>query len=126
MGEWFEVICRQWLRFYAQDRLPSVAKSVGKIWADDYDIDVAGELLDGRGVAGECKWRRDATGANVLRELQKRAAANTFYASRADSTVYAIFARSPVTAELRRLASASDSIVVLTSAELVGTKRRKR
>jgi len=31
MGEWFEVICRQWVRFYATERLPAVAQTVGKI-----------------------------------------------------------------------------------------------
>ena len=127
MGEWFEVICRQWVRFYAEERLPTVAQAVGKIWAGDYDIDVAGELLDGTGVAGECKWRRDATGANVLRELQGRVVDNPFYTSRnRPGIVYLIFSRSAMTTELRRNAADSKSIVVLGPAELIGARRRKR
>ncbi len=125
MGEWFEVICRQWIRFYSSERLPAVARTVGKIWASDYDIDVAGELLDGTGVAGECKWRQDATGANVLRELQTRVAANSFYAER-QRTMHLVFSRSPATTELRRISSESDSVVILGPSELIGARRRKR
>jgi uncharacterized protein len=126
MGEWFEVICRQWVRFYADERLPGVAKTVGKIWASDYDVDVAAELLDGTVVAGECKWRHGATGANVLRELQNHAAGNLFYADRRGKTVHLIFSRSPTTTELRRIAAESASVVMLGPAELIGARRRKR
>lgn len=126
MGEWFEVICRQWVRFYAGERLPAVAKTVGKIWASDYDIDVAGELLDGTAVAGECKWRRDATGINALTDLQGRVANNPFYANRRSGTVHLIFSRSPVTAELRRANSENMSVVTLSASELIGARRRKR
>jgi uncharacterized protein len=125
MGDWFEVICRQWVQFYADERLPAVARSVGKIWTGEYDIDVAADLLDDRRVAGECKWRRDATGANVLRELQSHSTANEFY-SRSRKTIHAIFSRSPPTPELRRLAAEDDSIVLLGPSELVGGRRRKR
>jgi AAA+ ATPase superfamily predicted ATPase len=126
MGEWFEVICRQWLRFYANERLPAVAQTVGKIWAGDYDVDVAGELLDGTVVAGECKWRRDVTGANVLRELQNHVAANPFYADRPGMTLHVILSRSPMTTQLRRLASESGSVVLLGPSELIGARRHPR
>ena len=126
MGEWFEVICRQWVRFYVGERLPVVAKTVGKIWASDYDIDVAGELLDGAAVAGECKWRRDATGVNVLRGLQERVANNPFYSNRRIGTVHLIFSRSPVTAELRRANHENTSVVTLSASELIEARRRKR
>ena len=125
MGEWFEAICRQWVRFYAKERLPTVARSVGKIWGGAYDIDVAGELLDGRGVAGECKWRRNATGANVLRELDERIAANSFYSGRSKEPIRVIFSRSSLTPELRKLAAADGSIVLVSIADLVGSRRRK-
>lgn len=126
MGEWFEVICRQWVRFYAGERLPAVAKTVGKIWASDYDIDVAGELLDGTAVAGECKWRRDATGVNALKDLRERVANNPFYANRRSGTVHLIFSRSPVTAELRRAHPENMSVVTLGASELIGACRRRR
>lgn len=125
MSEWFEVICRQWLRYYAKERLHSVARTVGKIWASDYDIDVAAELLDGTQVVGECKWRRDATGANALRELQERVAKSPFYDPLRTKPVYVIFSRSPITSELRRIGAEDDSVVTLTPAELIGVRRRK-
>ena len=126
MGEWFEVLCRQWLRFYADERLPAVAQNVGKIWAKDYDIDVAGELLDGSGVAGECKWRRDATGANVLRDLQLHVSASAFYSERSKKTHHVIFSRTPLTSELRRIATEDASVVLLGPSDLLGARRRKR
>jgi uncharacterized protein len=126
MGEWFEVICRQWVRFYAGERLPAVAQTVGKIWASDYDIDVAGELLDGSAVAGECKWRREATGVNALRELQARVANNLFYADRRNRTVYLIFSRSRVTRELRGANPENMSVRTLSASDLIGARRRKR
>lgn len=126
MGGWFEVICRQWVRFYADERLPSVARTVGKIWTRDYDIDVAAELLDGTGVAGECKWRRDATGVNALRELQSHIAANPFYAGRASTNLRLIFSLAAMTTELQRAAADDRSIVLLGPSELIGARRRKR
>jgi uncharacterized protein len=126
VSEWFEVICRQWLRFYAQERLPSVARTVGKIWAGDYDIDVAGELLDGSHIAGKCKWRREPMGAGVLRELQTRATASSFYSSSSGKRFYLLFSRSAAAAELRQLAAKDNSIVFLGPSELLGSRRRRR
>lgn len=125
MGEWFEVICRQWVRFHGEERLPSVAQEVGKIWAADYDIDIAARLLDGRTLAGECKWRRNPTGVEVLRELRRHAAANTFYAGGTEPVIHPIFFRSTPTAELRRLAAEDESIVLMGPADLVGSRRKK-
>jgi hypothetical protein len=99
---------------------------VGEIWASDYDIDVAGELLDGTALAGECKWRRDATGVNALRELRARVTNNAFYADRRSRTAYVIFSRSAVTAELRRSKAEDTSVLTLNAAELIGARRRKR
>jgi hypothetical protein len=58
MGGAFEEICREHARRYSQERLPAPAQVVGQIWGADYDIDVAGRLLDGSMLYGECKWRR--------------------------------------------------------------------
>jgi AAA+ ATPase superfamily predicted ATPase len=126
MGDWFEVICRQWARFYGAERLPAVVQDVGKIWTADYDIDIAGRLLNGRGLAGECKWRRASTGASDLSELRRRVAENAFYADRTGQAVHVVFSRSPATPELRRLAAADGSVVLLGPSDLVGARRKKR
>lgn len=123
---WFEAICQQWVRYYGSERLQSVAQEVGKIWSADYDVDVAAKLLDGRRLAGECKWRHEATNAAVLQKLRAAAAANSFYADDPASTLLLIFSRSPATAELRRLAAKDRKVLLLTPADLIGTQRRAR
>src|SRR6185295_11507136 len=92
MGERFEEICRAWVSLYGQERLGVPARTVGKIWAADYDVDVAGELLDGRRIAGECKWWKKPAGLNVHAELAREAARNSYFAGSAP--VALIFARS--------------------------------
>jgi len=110
MGERFEEICRAWLTLYGQERLGTPARTVGKIWAAAYDVDVAGELLDGRRIAGECKWWKKPAGLNVRDELEASAAANRYYADR--KPVRIIFARNGVTPELK--AAESPDLVLLT------------
>ena len=56
MGGIFEWICRDYARLFAREVLPTAAREVGQIWAKDYDIDVAGRLLDEASFSGECKW----------------------------------------------------------------------
>ena len=50
MGAVFEVICREYVRFHAQEILEYPARTVGRVWAAGYDLDVAGELLDGSSI----------------------------------------------------------------------------
>jgi len=40
-----------------------------RIWQTDYAIDVAGTLLDGSMLYGECKWWAGAVGEHVLDDL---------------------------------------------------------
>jgi hypothetical protein len=47
MGAAFEDICREHARRYSQERFPAPAQEIGRIWDADYDIDIAGKLLDG-------------------------------------------------------------------------------
>lgn len=126
VSHWFEVICRQWLRYYGQERLQAVARDVGKIWTGEYDIDVAGRLLDGRGVAGECKWTRQPPDTSTLRELRQHAAANSYYADDNGQSIYVIFSRSISGVELRRVAAADRTVVLLKPADLIGSRRRSR
>jgi AAA+ ATPase superfamily predicted ATPase len=114
MGERFEEICRAWLMLYGQEQLGVPARVVGKIWSRDYDIDVAGELLDGRRVAGECKWWKKPAGANVYADLARDAARNDYYAGA--EPIFFIFAKS-VTPELRE--SQSEEFHLLTPSDLL-------
>ena len=62
MGMGFEEICREHARSHSQERLPTPAQEIGQVWGPDYDIDVAGQLLDGSMLYGECKWSRNEVG----------------------------------------------------------------
>ncbi|MFL5384962.1 MAG: ATP-binding protein [Longimicrobiaceae bacterium] len=115
MGERFEEICRAWAALYAQERLGVPAREVGKIWSKDYDVDVAGELLDGRRFAGECKWWRKQAGMNVHADLARDAARNGYYAGQDPALL--IFARNGFTPELEQ--SRSDTLLLLTPADLL-------
>jgi hypothetical protein len=93
---------------------------VGQIWAGDYDIDVAGELLDGTALFGECKWWTEHVGANVLDHLMA-CAARTSYGRDAPARHYLLYARTGFTEEVRRRAAeASAALHLLTPRELLG------
>jgi len=117
MGNQFEDICRGWLALYGQERLGMAARRVGKIWAADYDIDVAGQLLDDRTVAGECKWWKYPAGFNVLADLKRDAAHAKYYAG--TEPVHVLFARSGFTPELRASVKDDPAVLLLTPDELV-------
>jgi len=125
MSYWFEVICRQWVRHYATERIRAVVQDVGKIWSSEYDIDVAGRLLDGSGLAGECKWRREPTGAAALRQLREPVAASAFYADKLAAVRYFIFSRSRATAELKQLIADTRLTYFLSPTDLIGTRRKR-
>ena len=74
MGNAFEEICRDHARKYSQERLPAPAQEIGQIWNAGDDIDIAGRLLDGSMLYGECKWTRDRIGEGILETLSKERA----------------------------------------------------
>lgn len=117
MGNQFEDICRGWLSLYGQERLGMAARSMGKIWAADYDIDVAGELLDNRRIAGECKWWKHPAGFNVLADLKRDAAQAKYYAG--TEPVHILFARNGYTPELRASVTDDPGVLLLTPDELI-------
>jgi AAA+ ATPase superfamily predicted ATPase len=118
MGERFEEICRSYVALHLQERTGAPAHTVGKIWAADYDIDVAGETLDGRRLAGECKWWQAAVGVNVLRELEDSAGKNRLYAD--DPPLYTIFARTAFTPGLKKEAAGRDDLELFLPRDLLG------
>jgi hypothetical protein len=46
MGGAFGEICREHARRFSQEYFTAPAQEIGRIWQADYDIDVAGRLLD--------------------------------------------------------------------------------
>src|SRR5580658_238148 len=119
MGDLFEWICREHARRYLPEILPVPARVIGQIWAADYDIDVAGSLLDGSVVFGECKWWKDPVGENILDRLVERAE-KTAYGRGEARRHYLLYARSGFTQDLSRRADRSPSIRLVSPDALLG------
>jgi uncharacterized protein len=113
MGGVFEEICREHARQYSQEHFPAPAQEIGRLWQADYDIDVAGRLLDGSMLYGECKWWGDLVGENVLDELIERAS-RAEYGRGNDKRQFVLYARTGFTAGLRRRAASQTGVVLHT------------
>jgi len=113
MGRAFEEICREHARRFSQESLSAPAQEIGRIWQADYDIDIAGRLLDGSMLYGECKWWRDFVGENVLDELMQRAS-RTDYGRDNHKRQFVLYARRGFTAGLRRRATTQPGIALHT------------
>jgi AAA+ ATPase superfamily predicted ATPase len=120
MGGMFEWICRDYTRMYGPEKLPLAAQEVGQIWAADYDIDVAGRMLDGTYFSGECKWRNTAVGQNVLEHLQEVTRGNSYYAERKEEPCFLLFSRSGFSEEVRGLGAEDPRILLIGLRDLLG------
>lgn len=119
MGDLFEWICREHARLYLQEHLSAPAQVVGQIWAANYDIDVAGKLLDGTAVYGECKWWKEPVGENVLDALLDRSR-QTAYGRDAPRREHLLYSRLGFTEGVQARAAADPSIHLFTPTELLG------
>jgi AAA+ ATPase superfamily predicted ATPase len=113
MGNAFEEICRGHARRHAQEVLPSPAREIGQIWSADYDIDVAGSLLDGSMLYGECKWRRGAVGPEVLTTLIERAK-RTEYGRGVEDRHFLLYARTGFNADVHERAKKNGRVALMT------------
>lgn len=119
MGGRFEEICRDWLRFYGRERLPSSAREVGRIWGADHEIDVAATLLNGEQAFGECKWWTGPLGINVLERLQETSVL-TRYRKGDGPPYHLLFSRRGFTRELEARARRDSRVVLLGPKQLLG------
>ena len=122
MGRVFEEICREHARQHSQDRFPASAQEIGRNWQPDYDIDIAGTLLDGSILYGECKGWNSLVGENVLDELMQRAS-QTAYGRGVDQRQFVLYARKGFTTALRRRAAAQPEIVLHTPQTMLRSAR---
>ncbi|HYR09591.1 MAG TPA: ATP-binding protein [Longimicrobium sp.] len=120
MGGMFEWICRDYARRYVNEVLPTAAQEVGQIWAADYDLDVAGRLLNGAAIAGECKWWGGPMGMNVLQRLRDTATRSS-YERDARERYLLLFSRSGFTAELKRERKRDPYLRLIGPAELLNS-----
>ncbi len=122
VGGAFEEICREHARQFAQEYFPAPAQEIGRIWQTDYDIDIAGRLLDGSMLYGECKWWRNPVGENVLDELIQRAS-RTEYGRGNSRRHFLLYARTGFTAALRGRAAQQSGIVLHTPRTMLRSRR---
>ena len=118
MGGAFEEICRGHARRHAQEALPSPAQEIGQIWSADYDIDVAGCLLDGSMLYGECKWRRGAIGADILATLIERAE-RTEYGRGVEDRHFILYARTGFKAGVHERGEEDGRVVLMTPSTML-------
>jgi AAA+ ATPase superfamily predicted ATPase len=119
MGGAFEEICREHARRHSQERLPAPAQEVGQIWGADYDIDVAGRLLDGSMLYGECKWRRGEVGEDVVNTLIRRAE-QTAYGRGEGRRHFVLYTRTAFKTGVLERAAKDGRIVLHTPATILG------
>jgi uncharacterized protein len=118
MGWAFEQICRDHIRLHAQERFDVPASEIGKIWGPDFDIDVAGSLLDQSRIFGECKWENALVGESIHRDLLENISKSKFFTEgRTQNTIY--FSRKGFTVGLQKLADTDASIQLIGTDELV-------
>ncbi len=79
MGGIFEIVCQQYLLLYGSEVNLSLPKKVGKIWADQFDIDVVSENLDDTYCFGECKWSQISNSKELFYKLKVRATETGLY-----------------------------------------------
>ncbi len=69
MGSIFEDVCRQYMRFYWEEKLKVAPKQIGAHWESNLEIDVLTENIDESHWFGECKWWEAPVGENILDRL---------------------------------------------------------
>jgi AAA+ ATPase superfamily predicted ATPase len=125
MGTAFEDLCRDHAQQHSQERLPAPAQEIGRIWEADYDIDVAGKLLDGSMLYGECKWWKDQVGENVLNVLIERSSA-AIYGQGKDKRQFVLYSKKGFTSALRKRAAATPNLILHTPRTMLHERRHHR
>lgn len=120
MGPAFETAARDHLRDHAQERFGVPASEIGRLWGNDFEIDIAGRLLDGSTVFGGCKWENTIVGESIRKRLEERIA-RTRYAEEAHTRHLVFFSRKGFSDALRKAAEIDAGIQLIDLEELVGT-----
>jgi AAA+ ATPase superfamily predicted ATPase len=119
MGIEFEAIALEYARLHIQEVLGVPAQEVGQIWGhSDFDIDVAGRLLDGAFFYGECKWRSSAIDLGHVRLLRERSE-KTSYGKGAADKHFLFFSRTGFSSDLTELEKDEKQLHLLTPETLV-------
>ena len=120
MGPAFETVARDHLRDHAQERFGVPASEIGRVWGNDFEIDIAGRLLDGSAVFGACKWENAMIGESIRKHLEE-CIANTRYAEESQTRHLVFFARKGFSDALRKASEIDSSVQLIDLEELVHT-----
>lgn len=118
MGSAFERIAREYSARHLQEAYGVPAREVGQVWAGDYDLDVAGTLLDGSSFYGECKWWQEAVGENILERLLETSRRAGYGVQNAE-TRFALFSRSGFTTALTKRAENDPQLELFSPARML-------
>ncbi|MEP7453862.1 ATP-binding protein [Phyllobacterium sp. SB3] len=119
MGIKFEGIALEYAKLHIQAILGVPAQEVGQIWGHaDFDIDVAGRLLNGAFFFGECKWKRSAIDLGHVRLLRERSEKTTYGKGEIDKH-FIFFSRIGFSSEVLDLAKEERQLHLLTPENLV-------
>ncbi len=110
MGSIFEDVCRQYIRFYWEEKLKVAPKQIGAHWESNLEIDILTENIDESHWFGECKWWEAPIGENVLNRLIAKAA--RVPDKWKQNPRYVLFSASGYTDALKRRASKEDVILI--------------
>jgi uncharacterized protein len=119
MGGLFEWICRDFARLFGGEIFPAAAREVGQIWSKEFDIDVAGRLLNEATFSGECKWWSGPAGINILERLQEVTGQSSYYTDRRHAHLYLLFSRSGFTEDLQRRSEDDPHVRLIGPGELL-------
>jgi AAA+ ATPase superfamily predicted ATPase len=119
MGIEFEGIALEYAKLHIQEILGVPAQEVGQIWGHaDFDIDVAGRLLNGAYFFGECKWKTSSIDLGHVRQLRERSEKTTYGKSAADK-LFLFFSRFGFSSDVIDLAREEKQLHLLTPENLV-------
>ena len=107
----FEKLCRNYVH---QQSASLNCLKVGRQWAGNYEIDVAGVTAEFKlNVVGECKWSRKKVGMSVYRELHDKVTKNNLPVT--PHCKYLLFSRSGFTDELEQRETRDDNLLLVRS-----------
>ncbi len=112
MGGVFEEICREHARRFSQEYFSAPAQEIGRIWQADYDIDVAGKLLDGSMLYGGVQVVDRPSLAKISSTNSSSAHPGPTTVATITSDILVLYARTGFTTALQRRAATQPGIVL--------------
>ena len=109
----YEDVCRQKMwQMNADGMWPFTFSKIGRYWDNNTEIDIAAIDPDGRNlILGECKYRKEPVGINILSELEEKSKKVAWNKSNR-KTWFVLFSTGGFTPELQELAKNRNDIVL--------------